>query len=55
MEKSTKEEYPAPAFGLQQHANKHVPAHKNFRDKYFKGFRKDDEVDTNMDGVGTSN
>ncbi|ELU42696.1 RNA methylase [Rhizoctonia solani AG-1 IA] len=40
------EEYTAPTFGLEQYVNEHVPAHKNFRDKYFKGFRKGDEVDT---------
>ncbi|KAJ1304737.1 hypothetical protein OPQ81_005875 [Rhizoctonia solani] len=51
MEKVTKEEYPAPTFGLEEPANGHTPAHMNFRDKYFKGFRKGDEVDTNLDAV----
>ncbi|CAE6483335.1 unnamed protein product [Rhizoctonia solani] len=51
MEKVTKEEYPAPTFGLEERANGHTPAHKNFRDKYFKGFRKEDGVDINTDDV----
>ncbi|CAE7222933.1 unnamed protein product [Rhizoctonia solani] len=54
MEKVTKEEYPAPTFGLEERANGHTPAHKNFRDKYFKGFRKEDDVDINMDDVVTT-
>ncbi|CAE6438525.1 unnamed protein product [Rhizoctonia solani] len=55
MEKVTKEEYPAPTFGLEKRANEHTPGHKNFRDKYFKGFRKEDEVDTNLDGLDVTN
>ncbi|QRW21627.1 hypothetical protein RhiXN_06616 [Rhizoctonia solani] len=55
MEKITKEEYTAPTFGLEQYVNEHVPAHKNFRDKYFKGFRKGDEVDTGTDSLDIPN
>ncbi|CAE6343194.1 unnamed protein product [Rhizoctonia solani] len=45
MERVTQEEYPAPRFGLEGRANGHTPAHRNFRNKYFKGFRKEDEID----------
>lgn len=47
MEKVTREEYPAPTFGLEQVGDERTPAHKNFRDKYFKRFRKDEDVDVN--------
>ncbi|KAG8680072.1 hypothetical protein FRC08_016556 [Ceratobasidium sp. 394] len=51
MEKVASNEYDAPKFGLlgadvspsgSERAEEYVPAHKNFRDKYFRGFRKDE-------------
>jgi tRNA (guanine10-N2)-methyltransferase len=50
MEKVTQEEYSAPKFGLEEIGDEYAPAHKNFRDKYFKGFRKDEEVDGDTNG-----
>jgi hypothetical protein len=56
MEKVTSEEYEAPTFGLfgaevvpieSQHEDEYVPAHKNFRDKYFRGFKKEGETAVN--------
>jgi tRNA (guanine10-N2)-methyltransferase len=32
--------YPPPIFGEGEQTNEHVPAHKNFREKYFQGFQK---------------
>ena len=52
MEKVTLEEFGAPMFGLLGNADEleegdegYAPAHKNFRDKYFRGFKKGDEAE----------
>ncbi|KAG8780523.1 hypothetical protein FRC12_022899 [Ceratobasidium sp. 428] len=63
MEKVTSREYEAPRFGLLgvdaspsddrgEQTEEYIPAHKNFRDKYFRGFRKDEvtEVGEGTDG-----
>jgi len=43
IRKSTMHEYPPPSFNLEKElAAIHVPAHKDFREKYFQGFRKED-------------
>lgn len=43
--KTTMSEHPPPAFELQELPNTkgpvHIPAHKDFREKYFQGFKKD--------------
>ncbi|KAF7376102.1 tRNA (Guanine(10)-N2)-methyltransferase [Mycena sanguinolenta] len=45
IRKSTHETYPPPSFGEEHDANGHVPAHRDFRDQYFRGFKKEsDEV-----------
>ncbi|KAG8742733.1 hypothetical protein FRC10_001007 [Ceratobasidium sp. 414] len=53
VEKVASKEYDAPKFGLfgadvlpsgNEQADEYVPAHKNFRDKYFRGFRKGEEA-----------
>ncbi|KAL1744769.1 S-adenosyl-L-methionine-dependent methyltransferase [Schizophyllum fasciatum] len=44
VRKSTHEEYPAPDFlAKAPTTDTEVPAHKDFREKYFEGFRKGDE------------
>ncbi|KAG5639118.1 hypothetical protein H0H81_006707 [Sphagnurus paluster] len=43
IRKTTDREYPRPSFEPEQPAEAgHVPAHKDFREKYFQGFKKDD-------------
>jgi tRNA (guanine10-N2)-methyltransferase len=45
ISKTTTSDYPPPVFQPQEPANTtesiHVPAHKDFREKYFQGFKKD--------------
>lgn len=45
IRKTTTSEYPPPPFEPRERMNTkgftHVPAHKDFREKYFQGFRKD--------------
>jgi tRNA (guanine10-N2)-methyltransferase len=47
MEKNTEVYYPPPSFDNPQrpgHASEtHIPAHQDFRVKYFQGFKKDNE------------
>ncbi|QRV93804.1 tRNA guanosine-2 -O-methyltransferase [Ceratobasidium sp. AG-Ba] len=59
MEKVTSHEYEAPKFGLLGtpdgpggQPEEYVPAHKNFRDKYFRGFRKDEAEAEGLSGEG---
>ena len=59
MEKVTLEEYGTPTFGLLGNTDeleegdaRYAPAHKNFRDKYFRGFKKGDEPE--IDGQATA-
>lgn len=46
IRKVTTEQYPRPTFepNLEASENDHVPAHKDFREKYFQGFKKDVDV-----------
>jgi tRNA (guanine10-N2)-methyltransferase len=41
--KSTKDHYPPPTFDVDELKNvansQHIPAHKDFREKYFQGFK----------------
>jgi tRNA (guanine10-N2)-methyltransferase len=41
IKKVTAEQYPAPTFDpiSLQNENIHIPAHKDFREKYFQGFK----------------
>ncbi|EAU91719.1 RNA methylase [Coprinopsis cinerea okayama7 len=44
IKKTTDKEYGPPAFEQRAETNgepKHIPAHKDFREKYFQGFKKD--------------
>ncbi|GLB37684.1 putative RNA methylase family UPF0020 [Lyophyllum shimeji] len=44
VRRSTDREYPPPSFQQEtQQEVTHIPAHKDFREKYFQGFRKDDD------------
>ncbi|QRV79134.1 tRNA guanosine-2 -O-methyltransferase [Ceratobasidium sp. AG-Ba] len=59
MEKVTSHEYEAPKFGLLGtpdgpggQPEEYVPAHKNFRNKYFRGFRKDEAEAERLCGEG---
>jgi tRNA (guanine10-N2)-methyltransferase len=44
IKKTTCDEYPRPVFGAKDGSfdagGLHVPAHKDFREKYFQGFQK---------------
>lgn len=46
IRKTTTEVYPPPTFdpahAVTEHVDMHVPAHKDFREKYFQGFKKND-------------
>jgi tRNA (guanine10-N2)-methyltransferase len=50
VKKVTAEVYPRPVFksngsdSEKQQTTAHVPAHKDFREKYFQGFRKDGPI-----------
>ncbi|KAF9227411.1 tRNA guanosine-2'-O-methyltransferase [Gyrodon lividus] len=47
IRKTTMESYPPPTFDSADTSNaggEHAPAHKDFRDKYFQGFKKDSEA-----------
>lgn len=39
---------PAAKLDVESEESAHVPAHKDFREKYFQGFRKEDPTDTTM-------
>jgi len=46
IKKTTNNKYPPPAFEARQstnHEEEHTPAHRDFREKYFQGFKKADE------------
>ncbi|KAF7361937.1 RNA methylase [Mycena venus] len=43
IRKTTHESYPPPSFE-EEHPSDHVPAHKDFREQYFRGFKKESEV-----------
>jgi tRNA (guanine10-N2)-methyltransferase len=48
IKKTSSAEYPSPSFDSVKDAaegsgDMYVPAHKDFREKYFQGFRKDIE------------
>ena len=52
IKKVTTEKYPSPfdqhfvtQEDLQVGESEHVPSHKDFREKYFKGFKKDERAD----------
>ena len=48
IRKTTAERYPPPMFdpahAVTENVDVHVPAHKDFREKYFQGFKKSDPV-----------
>ncbi|KAI0705097.1 tRNA guanosine-2'-O-methyltransferase [Cerioporus squamosus] len=48
VRKTTTEKYPPPTFdpahAVTENVDVHVPAHKDFREKYFQGFKKNDSV-----------
>jgi len=46
IRKTSMATFPVPSFDANRIEAGHVPAHKGFRDKYFQGFRKDDENET---------
>ncbi|KAJ7262228.1 tRNA guanosine-2'-O-methyltransferase [Mycena haematopus] len=41
IRKTTHEPYPPPSFKEEHNAIGHIPAHKDFREHYFRGFKKD--------------
>ncbi|KAF8608623.1 tRNA guanosine-2'-O-methyltransferase [Ceratobasidium sp. AG-I] len=62
MEKVTQEGYGAPTFGLlgntdelEEGGEGYAPAHKNFRDKYFRGFKKGDEAEIDAQATSLTN
>ncbi|RDX42082.1 tRNA guanosine-2'-O-methyltransferase [Lentinus brumalis] len=48
VRKITTKKYPPPTFdpahAVTENADGHVPAHKDFREKYFQGFKKNDSI-----------
>ena len=43
IKKLTTAKYPLPSFtGGDTVVGEHIPAHRDFREKYFRGFKKDD-------------
>lgn len=49
IRKATTAKYPPPSFdpahAVTENVSSHVPAHKDFREKYFQGFKKGDITD----------
>ena len=52
IKKVTTEKYPSPfdqhfvtQEDIRAEESEHVPSHKDFREKYFKGFKKDERTD----------
>jgi len=43
IKKTTDRQYEPPSFLEHEGAAAHIPAHKDFREKYFQGFRKEEE------------
>jgi tRNA (guanine10-N2)-methyltransferase len=52
IRKTTTAEYPMPSFDAGSDDNQmgHIPAHKDFRKKYFQGFKKDSDKEKNESG-----
>ena len=48
IRKVTTDKFPPPTFdpahAVTDNVDAHVPAHKDFREKYFQGFRKNDTI-----------
>ncbi|KAJ7703248.1 RNA methylase [Mycena rosella] len=42
IRKATDESYPPPSFEEEREPGGHVPGHKDFREQYFRGFKKED-------------
>jgi len=40
--------YPPPTFLPPEKEEEHIPAHRDFREKYFQGFKKDDSYSTTI-------
>ncbi|KAJ7680272.1 hypothetical protein DFH06DRAFT_1265322 [Mycena polygramma] len=43
IQKTTHKSYPPPSFDEERDPGEHIPAHKDFREQYFRGFKKDGE------------
>ncbi|KAJ7132800.1 tRNA guanosine-2'-O-methyltransferase [Mycena crocata] len=41
IRKTTQDSYPPPSFEDERNAGEHIPAHKDFREQYFRGFKKE--------------
>ncbi|KAG6920242.1 hypothetical protein DXG01_005011 [Tephrocybe rancida] len=50
VRKTTDQEYTRPSFEHQESSTEatHIPAHKDFREKYFQGFKKEDDSTLNI-------
>ncbi|KAG5647054.1 hypothetical protein DXG03_001424 [Asterophora parasitica] len=53
IRKTTDREYPRPSFEPEEAEAAHVPAHKDFREKYFQGFKKETDPPAGEDSSRT--
>lgn len=54
IRKTSTSTYAPPSFEPSEADSNHVPAHKDFRDKYFQGFKKEDEANGRWSDVAAT-